>query len=361
MSRGTAILNVLPRVSDIVQIYFTVIDNIDALNNATITSCTVVYGNAAIVETDKFIAYDNNPIAIIVTADWLGETFVSILYTKCVYKNIIPDNYTRLIQKLPLGVFTNGINDQLIGDERQAVANMLNDYYRDYFAVIDQVYSNEYSKSLEFEYNGTGGLLSNSTYPNQLFQLLATLSTVHLNTYDLELFVSKYIYYRTGVISAVYINDHISQLLEYWILNLVGRSELDMTTILAPESYQPVLANLKWTIYNSSTFDAAFQREITLLVLRISRADIGNHVFFSDIADPTLDGFQLIGPTYPLDPRLIYDKATQYIGDAAFPLNIIGYKKIFGGEEIIIVADIGSEIDEIEVGPGEILGGEIDS
>jgi hypothetical protein len=355
--QASAIINVLPKVGDLIPIYFTVIDTDNSLNQATITSCEVLYGNVAISNTSLFRANDNLPIAIAVTATWNAVDYLSILYTKCVYKQIIPDNYMRLLQKIPKGVFTKGINDQLIGDERNAVATMINNYYQDYFFAVNQVYSNEYSPQLEYEYNGSVGLLSNSTYTNELFQLLARAATIKLNSYDLELFVSTYIYYRTGVISAVYIDDHVDKIGNYWILGETGHTELDQTTILAPDNYKPVIKNLKWTIYNSSTFDNAFKNEIRKLIIRMSRADIGNPVIFSNIVDPVDDGFELIGPTYPNDPRLIYNKCLQYIGDAAFPLNIIGYKKIITQQDVIIVTDTGAEI-EVTLG-GDVLGGEI--
>ena len=58
----------------------------------------------------------------------------------------------------------------------------------------------------------------------------------------------------------------------------------------------------------------------------MSRADVGNIVqFFND--EPTDNGFTLIGATYPNDPRLIYNRCLQYLGDEEYPLNILGYTK----------------------------------
>ncbi len=345
MTTQTAVINVLPLVSSQTQVYFTVILDDFSLNQATITNAQLLYGNANLISSSIFIAIDNTPIAILYTATYSGVTYISILYTKAIMQNITPNNFVRIVQKLPYGVFLGGTSSNtltevtlgvyelnessdntIVGNDMMARALMANDYYKEYFSVVDQVYSSSYSPQLEFEYNGTIGLLSASTYPDQLFALLATLPTYYLNTYDLELFVSRYIYYRLGTISAVYIDDNIEPLGAYWVLGVEGLSELDTTTILAPDSYSPVLQNITWLIFNAGSFTDEFEQEITDLILRISRADLGNIVNFTAVSDPTTDGFTLFGPTYPLDPRLLYNKCIQYIGDSAYPLNIIGYQ-----------------------------------
>lgn len=326
MTTAQAIINVLPVVGQAVKIFFTVIKDDDTFNEATIIETKVMYGNVNL-NGNIFICSNNEPVAIACIATLSGSTYVSILYTKAIFGNTLPNNYSRLVQKIPSGVFTAGIDDELIGTERAAFAKLLDDYYSEYFNVVNQVYSSNYSTELEYEYNGTSGLLSNSVHPNKLFQLLATLLMVSLNTYSLELFVSKYIHYRTGLICPVYINDNIDAIGGYWILGVDGATELGSTTILAPADYQPVVTNIYWIIYNAGTFNGQFLREIQDLVTRISRGDIANIVSFNSIVNPVDDDFTLIGPTYLLDPRLTYGKCIQYNGDASYPLNIIGYKK----------------------------------
>lgn len=321
-------LNVLPKVNSQIQVYFSIILDDDTLNAGVITSMDVLYGNVVITNTSMIIPKDNLPVAIGVTATFNGDTYYSILYYKAVYVNNFPNNIQRLTQKFPHGVFTDFSINSIIGQIIVAISKMVDNYYVDYFKAQDTVYVTNYSQQLEYELNGTAGLLSSSTYPDQILQLLASLDTVYLNSYDLELFFSKYIYYRTGLSCAVYINDHVDVYNNYWELDIVGRSELDQTTILAPQAYVPAVKNLDWIIYNSASFSDDLKEEITNLIIRISRADIGNKVTFNPIVDPVNDDFTLFGPTYPLDPRLIYDKCLQYIGDDQFPLNIIGYKKI---------------------------------
>ncbi len=64
------------------------------------------------------------------------------------------------------------------------------------------------------------------------------------------------------------------------------------------------------------------------MVLRISRADIGNTLFYSNDVVPPIPTFDIVGYTYPNDPRTIYSKCIQYLGDEEYPLNIIAYIKI---------------------------------
>ena len=204
---------------------------------------------------------------------------------------------------------------------------MIDDYYQQYFYTQNQVFGINYSQKLEYELNGTKGLLSNSVDINGVFSLLLSLSTVKLNSFDLELFISKYIYYRIGISCPVYIDDSVTPLQSSWYLGLVGYSELGATTYLGNPAYKPVVTDLQWTIYNASTFTNNFGEEITKLIIRASRADLGNFVTFSSITNPVTDGFTSVGYTYQNDARLIYGKCLAFTGDNNYPLNILGYYK----------------------------------
>lgn len=326
-----ASINVLPLVGNQIQVYFTVIDTDNSLNEVTIDSLTLMYGNLEFTQPNLFKPLDNLGNAILVKATYNSIQYASILYVKAIYGPQKANNFSRIIQKIPLGIFTDINSDTIIGNDMQARADMFNDAGLIYLEIVQQVYSTQYSPQLEFEYNNTIGLLSNSVYPEQLFLAFARLATVRLINYDLELFISQYIYYRLGApVSgdgyAVYINDHIDSSSDYWNLGIPGNTELGSTTILAPNNFNPVLQNLQWKVFNAASFTPEFKEEIANLIVRISRADMGNPVTFSNAITPVDEGFTLIGPTYPNDPRLIDDRCLEYIGNPAYPLNIIGYK-----------------------------------
>lgn len=337
LTTNSATINVLPFINDTIPVYFTVILSDNTLNQGTIINMQILYGRAEILTLPLIKILNGKAVAILVTATYNSLEYVDILYLKALYHPQNVNNFARLSQKIPLGIFTDINANTIIGNDIQARADMINDYHVVYLSVVQQVYSAAYSKELELEYNGTVGLLSNSANPDALFLLLARLANVRLINYDLELFISQYIYYRLGAPAlgdgyAVYIDDNISNPSAYWNLGILGYTELDATppqTILAPPNFAEVLQNLKWEVFNASGFTPEFKQEITNLIVRVSRADLGNPVTFDNAVSPvdTLE-FDLIGPTYPFDPRLLYGRCIEYIGNNDYPLNIIGYKKI---------------------------------
>ena len=283
---------------------------------------SVLYGDAAISGT-IVIPTKAAQLAVFISAiDNNSNEITDVLYLNPLPMYRIPDNAKMLAQCFPKGIVSGFGKDTIVGNIVAAKAGLLNDYYQSYFAVVNEVYSTTYSSQSEFQYNGTIGLLSNSFNPTGLFLLLFRLKQVKLTSYWLELFISQYIYYRLGISCAVYINDGINSTTGYWVLN---QSALDTTTKLAPSNYIQVVKNLAWTIYNSGSLSTEFQQELTMLITRVSRCDLGNPVTFNPTVNPTDDSFTLIGPTYEYDPNTIYGKCIQFLGDAQFPLNIIAY------------------------------------
>lgn len=321
-------INQLPLIGDTIVVYMTIINSDDSLDQLAITSLQTLYGNINLQQPNQYIPNDNLPCAILVNGnDISGNIYIGILYTNALNQPQIPDNFVRIIQKIPLGIFNDTSTNSIVGQDMKARALMANDYYQQYFNIAEQVYSFAYSPELEFEYNGTVGLLSDSAYPLNLFLWFSSLNIVALNTYDLELAISQYIFFRIGVSCPVYCDDGVILTTGYWNLGIPGYTELGFTTILASNSAPPSVNNLAWIIYNSNSFTPEFETEITNLIIRLSRADIGNLVTYSSIVDPTSDGFNLIGFTYKNDPRTIYGKCIQYLGITEYPLNIVAYKK----------------------------------
>lgn len=330
IDNSQTVINVLPKVGNVIQLHSTVIlSNDGSFVEADITQIQLEYGTGKI-NGDTFTPLLPVPAALRIHATYSGTDYASYIYMEPILGNKTPNNFERLSQKYPLGVFKAIIpGETIVGSLTKATSEMIDDYYQEYFNVVNQVYFFTYSPDLEFEYNGSIGLLSISFDPVRLFLLFSSLSSVSLTGYDLELCVSKYIYYRLGIISAVYINEHILNPDDYWNLGIPGLTELDSTTRLAPNNFISPVKNLNWKIFNASTFTPDFKEEVTAFIHRISRADIGNFVMYSHIVDPQSDNFSLVGATYPDDKRTFYGRCLQYIGEDAFPLNVIGYTKIF--------------------------------
>lgn len=333
MINSQAVINKLPVKGLTYPIYITITADGSPLDVATITNVSILYGNVTVgINPAYFLPQDNQPIALAITSIYNGATYFNILYTKAIYGQQMPDNFRLLIQKLPLGVFTDTSKDSEVGGIFAAKAQMIDDYYLQYFYTQKQAFASTYSPQLEYEYNQTVGLLKQSVYVTNLFNLLSSLNTVALNTYALELFVTKYIYYRIGSTCAVYINDHVSPFSKFWNLGHPIYGVLGSTTVLAGEGDTPAVLSLDWTIFNSNAtnFTIEFKSELTKLIIRISRADINNTIAFNAAVDPvTAGGFTAQSYTYPNDPRMIYGKCLAYLGDNAFPLNILGYTANF--------------------------------
>lgn len=313
------------KIGNATKLYMKVILNDNSLIEPVITELKVLYGDVNITNNDTYIPNNNNFYGILVKGVYNNINYYQIYYNKAIYINFIPNNSTKLTQKLPKNIFKNINNDSLIGKVINTVGDMYNDYYKQYLAVKNQILSTEYSQNLEYEYNFTQGLLSNSVHSNELFQLLVQAKQYPINVYSIEVFISKYIYYRLGISCAIYINDSFSTVNPYWMLNSITNSQLNVSTKLAPSGYQQT-SNIKYNIYNSNSFNDNFKIEISKLIERMTRVDIGFDLIFQDI-DPIDDGFILVGATYLTDPRTINNRCIKYMGINTYPLDIIGYTK----------------------------------
>jgi hypothetical protein len=324
MKQVKALLNTLPEVGNTTQVFMTLIDDDYSYNQLNVLKLKILYGKC-IIQDKTFTPTNNQPLAILVTGIFEDKEYIDILYTKAIIGNIMPDHYNLLCQNIPSGIFKSLLMTDVIGNIIYAISSLLINYYYVYFSVLNQLFSFEYSQDLEYQYNGTKGLLSDSKYLPQLFQLLSATGSYYLNTYDLELYISQYIYFRLGIVCAVYLDEHINDFSRYWQLGISGSSELGVTTRLPPQDFQPIIADLKWTIFNSTSFSMFFRQEIQDLINRVSRADIGNKVIFDNSVTPPEQHFKYVGYTYKGDPRTIYGKCIEYCGFDNYPLNIKGY------------------------------------
>lgn len=315
----------LPIVSKSNKLYMTSILNDNSLIQPVIVELKVLYGNVNIIGNDIYIPIDNQFYSLLVKGTYNNIDYYNVYYNKAIYGNILPNNVTKITQKLPKGVFKDLTENSVIGKIISAISQMYGDYYKNYFNLKDKLLGTNYSPELEYEYNYTQGLLSTSAYPNELFKLLIQTKQYAVNVYQIELYLSKYIYYRLNISCAIYISDGFNVIIPYWMLSSPTNSQLNVSTKLAPSGYQQS-SNIKYYIYNSNTFTNDFRNEIINLIERVTRVDIGFDIIFETI-DPIDDNFTLIGPTYLTDPRTINNRCIKYIGDNDYPLNVIGYTK----------------------------------
>jgi len=314
--------------------YMSVILNVNLMTNSihlcTINDIQVLYGNVYIDDT-IYTPLDNQPYALIVIGEYNNVTYSTVYYNRAISALKTPDNRVSFIQKLPHGVFDGTSDDTLIGNIATAYAKMLNEYYNQYFYTISQVFGTSYSSNLEFEYNGTSGLLSNSLYPQELFLLFAQNKQYRLNIYDLELFISQYIYFRIGLVDgitsyAVHIEDGVVFGDGQWILNDIDNSILGHSTILGSGN-SGKQQNIVWTIYGIYT-KTDIQQEVINMINRMSRADIGNEIAFSIHNYPTEESvpkFITSVLTFKTDLRTNANRCIAYTGLQNYPLNVIGY------------------------------------
>jgi hypothetical protein len=156
--------------------------------------------------------------------------------------------------------------------------------------------------------------------------LLNRLCNLKLNTYELEVFLSRYCYYRWGQQVIVYINDGIvAPEDEFWVLNKssfgIGTNpDPKDPTVLSPNTYTPVVQSLEWNIYNGD-FQQSQKQEIINLINNISRADIGNSIIF----DPVKYNFTPLGYVYQGSPLTLNNIAIKAI-PPQYPYDIFGYK-----------------------------------
>lgn len=237
------------------------------------------------------------------------------------------DAFYLINQELPSVIYTNDKYDSIGGiqpnyTDNQATAFVVGQLYQTMYEIFSQIYPNQsYTSNWEFALNGTNNLISNSPNATQIIALLAQMWTqTSLSVFNLELFLTTYIYLRTGISVTVYIDDNSVNFAEYWIL---GTSTLGNDTYLAPSV--PGYVSVAITIFNN-TLGTPFENELNALIERLMRADVITYTVNYTNISPTAPPYNLTyaSYTYEFDPRLLYTKALTYIGGTA-PFNLTGY------------------------------------
>lgn len=316
------------------QIIPALIDDDSSLNEIDYSdiSYTILNGNTLISVLDEtkliFNLQGAGSIAILITYDNGLDILQQIFYAEIVESKIILDKekiYSILMQELPENVYCldrydNQGNQLPMYTDNISSAQIVEELYNKIYQVFQQIYpENQYTPYWEFALNGTTNLFSNLQYATDLLRLLNNINTeVAMTVWDLEYFLTRYIFYRTGVSTLVYINDYSVELSDYWIL---GISKLGVNTKLAPANLEN--SDIQIVIFNSLT--AQVQYEVNLLIQRLLRPDISYSIIFTN-DNPTTYDLVTVNYTYKFDPRLIYNKALKFL-DNNYPFNLIGYTR----------------------------------
>jgi hypothetical protein len=191
-----------------------------------------------------------------------------------------------------------------------STASVYGTLYQDLITIYQNLLPSGGSPNWELTLNNSVGLLSNTPtagqvnpYYSLILQMLYSLLINNTgNKFDVSLFLSKYIYYRTdkGSTVAVYINEVTVVLPPVWILNF---STLNVNTILGGGKAPIYQVDIYIILLTGPALTQDLQNEIINLVPRLLPEGYNYSINF----DSTLTDLGLtvdIGQTWKQDPRL---------------------------------------------------------
>lgn len=182
-------------------------------------------------------------------------------------------------------------------------STVFSNLYSDVSLVYQNILPSGGSINWELTLNNTSGLISNQTYSDTILMMLYSLLVDNSgNKYDVEYFLSKYIWYRSNetIPCYVYIQEVTAENFLFWIL---GTSLLGSNTFLNGQSLTPFQVAVYFIPQNFTTIPDDLQQELTNLVPRILPYGYTYFTYFNKtLADLGLT--QNLGQTYKSDPRL---------------------------------------------------------
>ncbi len=220
--------------------------------------------------------------------------------------------YNQIKRSEPQGVYTQNqitYNDQgntIVGNDYAdvtATATVFSDLYGDVGTIYQNLLPSGGSIDWELTLNNTDGLLSYQTYSDIILSMLYSLLVNNTgNKFDVEFFLSKYIWYRTNatVQCWVYIQEVTALNYFFWIL---GSSDLGVDTYLNATALTPYQVGIYFIPESPGVISASLQLELTNLVTRILPYGYTYETNFNSTLDD-LGLTQSIGQTYKSDPRL---------------------------------------------------------
>lgn len=252
---------------------------------------------------------------VVYTDTILGITYTDYISLTVVNPITLPqenDVYNQFKRSEPQGVYTTlqtttdedgnliTANDYI---DNTSNATVFSNLYNDVSLVYQNTLPSGGSINWELTLNNTSGLISNQTYSNIILEMLYSLLVMNTgNKYDVEFFLSKYVWYRSNetIPCYVYIQEVTADNFLFWIL---GLSYLGSDTFLNGQSLTPYQVAVYFIPQNFTTIPTSLQQELTNLVPRILPYGYTYFTFFNkSLSDLGLT--QNLGQTYKSDPRL---------------------------------------------------------
>lgn len=335
----------------------------DVTSSTTITLAYPLDGSVTQLSNNTFIT--NQIVAFGVTA-----VYSTIYYTTYNLQVVAPqsspsqqDIYNLLKQEEPQGVYTQDTSiTSFTYLDNWVTSGLIAEGAATVFESFQNVYPEAATNLLDYYIEFFGNDIITPVYPNALIQQMNNLALIPgASAYVVASNITYFIYNLTGFEVPVSINDFTIDEFDYWILGVVGRSELGTTTYLAPSSGATTVGEID--IYNQG-----------IVVLTQQEKNLIN-TFIAGLIRPTKQytvtydvpfagtGFDtLIGNTYYGDIRLVNGFAIKYDPTAFY--GYIAYVGTFDPQRIIgiqIFPTSGSTISgtvptEIEI-TGEYEGG----
>lgn len=228
------------------------------------------------------------------------------------------DIYNCIKREEPDGVYTQVADiSSFTYLDNQAVADIFDSLYKNLQIEANQIYPESTT-----DYTDWINMLFSEVYINteqgqinQVLQLLRNLQILaSMNPFDIAQAITSYIYYRTGFVIYVFIQEEKVNFDKAWILG-TNRSILGINTYLSDGK---INANLIIHVFDTQQqLSDLFRIELENFISKISRAYFGYTIDY----DKTPEDFNLnydIGMTYKGDQRIIYSYCLAYNSNAFY-------------------------------------------
>jgi len=257
------------------------------------------------------------------------------------------DYYNLLKQEEPQNVYTDvQDSDSFTYLDNNTVAKLISEseisVYNSYF----NVYPERANDLLDYYFEFFNFDIITPVYANELLQLINNLSLItNASRFTVSSNIASFIYFLTGVSVPVFINDNTFNILDYWILGLVGHSELSTTTYLLDSKIITTEGEIYILNGGLITFNELQTNLINNFINNLIRPTKVYEIFYNQTLDD-VGLFTDLGATYEGDIRLLTEFAIAY--DTTTFTNFHAYADAFNPKSaisLIITPDINSTLN----------------